>query len=62
MRYAIHQIGTRRILQTLDAPESVIAEITPPGCVAVPVGIEVSDATHIIVDGVPVPCIEGSEK
>lgn len=62
MRYAIYRIGTHRILQMLEAPESVIAEITPPGCTAVLVGIEVSDETHIIVDGVPVPSIEGGEQ
>lgn len=55
MRYAMHRAGETAIFQILECPESVVAEITPPGVVCVPVGIEVSDATHRIVDGKAVP-------
>lgn len=51
MRYAMHKVGETAIYQMLEAPESIIAEITPQGVICIPVGIEVSDTTHIIVDG-----------
>lgn len=55
MRYAMHRAGETAIFQILECPESVVAEITPPGVVCVPVGIDVSDATHLIVGGEAVP-------
>ncbi|WP_155496412.1 hypothetical protein [Comamonas testosteroni] len=51
----MHRAGETAIFQILECPESVVAEITPPGLVCVPVGIDVSDATHLIVDGEAVP-------
>ena len=54
MRYAMHRSGETAIFQILECPESIVAEITPPGVVCVPVGLDVTDATHLIVDGVPV--------
>lgn len=60
MRYAMHRVGETTIFQTVEAPEDIIAEITPPGVVSIPVGIEVSDATHIVVDGEVVPKPAGS--
>lgn len=57
MRYAMHRAGESAIFQILECPESIVAEITPPGVICVPVDIDVSDATHLIVDGnaVPIP-------
>lgn len=55
MRYAMHRIGESAIFQILECPESIVAEITPRGVICVPVGIDVSDATHLIVDGKAVP-------
>lgn len=57
MRYAMHRAGETAIFQILECPESVVMEITPPGVVCVPVGIDVSDTSHLIVDGnaVPIP-------
>ena len=55
MRYAMHRIGEAEIFQMLECPESVVTEITPPWVVCIPVGLEVSDTTHIIVDGKAVP-------
>lgn len=60
MRYAMHKVGETAIYQMLEATESIIAEITPPGIICVPVGLEVSDLTHIIVDGKPVLKPEGA--
>lgn len=54
MRYAMHRSGETTIFQMLECPESIVAEITPPGVVCVPAGLDVSDVTHIIVDGKPV--------
>lgn len=54
MRYAMHRIGETVIFQMLECPESIVTEITPSGVVCVPVGLEVSDSTHVIVDGKPV--------
>lgn len=55
MRYAMHRAGETAIFQILECPESVVAEITPTGVICVPVGIDVSDTTHLIVDGKAVP-------
>lgn len=55
MRFAMHRAGETAIFQMLECPESVVEEITPPGVVCVPVGIDVSDTTHLIVDGEAVP-------
>lgn len=55
MRFAMHKVGETAIFQILEAPEHIAAEITPVGAVCIPVGPEVSDATHIIVDGKAVP-------
>lgn len=54
MRYAMHHAGETVIFQILECPESLVAEITPPGVVCVPVAIDVTDSTHLIVDGKPV--------
>lgn len=54
MRYAMHRVGETSIFQMLECPESLVAELTPPGVVCIPVGLEVSDVTHIIVGGKPV--------
>lgn len=54
MRYAMHKIGDSVITQMIEAPESIIKQIVPKGMAVIPVGLEVSDATHIIVDGKPV--------
>lgn len=54
MRYAMHRTGETIIFQIFECPESLVAEITPPGVVCVPVGIDVTDSTHLIVDGKPV--------
>lgn len=51
MRYAMHRTGETSIFQLLECPESLVEELTPPGVVCVPVGMDVSDVTHIIVDG-----------
>lgn len=51
MRYAMHRVGETSILQMLEVGEHLVKQITPPGMVAVPVGLEVTDATHLIVDG-----------
>lgn len=51
MRYAMHRAGETAIFQMLEAPESSIQEILPEGVIALPVGLEVSDVTHMIVDG-----------
>lgn len=55
MRYAMHRVGETTIFQMLEAPESIVKEITPPGVVCIPVGFEVSDTTHIILEGKAVP-------
>lgn len=54
MRYAMHRVNETSIFQMLECPESLVAELTPPGVVCIPVGLEVSDVTHSIVDGKPV--------
>ncbi len=54
MRFAMHKVGETAITQILEAPEHLIAEITPEGVISVPVGSEVSAGTHAIVDGNPV--------
>lgn len=54
MRYAMHRTGETAIFQMLECPESLVVELTPPGVVCVPVGLDVTDVTHLIVDGVPV--------
>ncbi|KOC23937.1 hypothetical protein GL58_02920 [Comamonas testosteroni] len=54
MRYAMHRAGETVIFQMMECPESLVAELTPPGVVCVPVGLDVTDVTHLIVDGVPV--------
>lgn len=54
MRYAIHRVNETAIFQMLEVSEHLIKEIIPPGLVCIPVGLEVSDVTHIIVDGKPV--------
>lgn len=54
MRFALHRANETAIFQMLDAPESLVAEVTPPGVIAIPVGLEVSDVTHVIVHGKPV--------
>lgn len=54
MRYAMSRTGETVIFQIMECPESIVAELTPPGVVCVPVGLDVSDATHLIVDGEPV--------
>lgn len=53
MRYALHRVGETKIFQMLEVQESDL-ELIPAGIVAVPVGLEVSDSTHVIVDGKPV--------
>ncbi|MDH1252892.1 hypothetical protein N5C67_09540 [Comamonas thiooxydans] len=51
----MHRVGETTIFQMLEAPESIVKEITPPGVVCIPVGFEVSDTTHIILEGKAVP-------
>lgn len=51
MRYAMHRVGETTILQMLEVGEHLVKRVTPPGMVAVPVALDVSDATHLIVDG-----------
>lgn len=54
MRFAMHKEGETSISLVIEIPEQFIEEVTPPGSVAVPVALEVTDTTHIIVDGVAV--------
>jgi hypothetical protein len=51
MRYAIHKPNETSIFQMLEVSEYLVDQVIPVGYVAVPVGVEVSDATHNIVDG-----------
>ena len=51
MRYAIHKKGQSEIMQVIEAPPAFIVDITPTGCEAVAVDIDVSDSTHIIANG-----------
>ena len=51
MRYAIHKKGRNEIAQVIEAPPAFIVDVTPDGCDAVAVGLDVSDSTHVIVDG-----------
>lgn len=51
MRYAIHKPNETSIFQMLEVSEYLVDQVIPAGFVAVPVGVEVSDATHYIVDG-----------
>lgn len=54
MRFAVHKAGDTAIFQILEAPDYLVDELVPAGAVAVPVALEVTDTTHIIVDGVAV--------
>lgn len=54
MRYAIHKINETSIFQIMEVSEYLVDQVIPAECIAIPVGVEISDATHIIVDGKPV--------
>lgn len=51
MRYAMHKIGDSVITQMIEAPESMIKQMVSEGMAVIPVGLEVSDATHLVIDG-----------
>ncbi|KKI15179.1 hypothetical protein [Comamonas thiooxydans] len=55
MRFAMHKEGDTSICLVLEVPEQLVKEVTPEGVIAIPVGPEVTNSTHIILEGKAVP-------